>query len=80
MSACRCEQCSAEPAPTWTEGWRQRCEARYVAALGKEARKRYMERVEKERGRRAALRLWRAAKEEFMRRRDEGEAIEASSR
>lgn len=30
---CLCPQCTENPAPSYTDSWRQECEARYVAAL-----------------------------------------------
>ena len=42
---------------TWTEAWRQECEARLVASLPRSERREYFERVAKRRGEPAAREL-----------------------
>lgn len=55
---CRCEACSSEPAPTWTEQHRHECEVRLVIALpDKLARMEYLYHVREQRGAAARLRI-----------------------
>lgn len=56
---CRCDQCAAEPAPTWTEQWRHECEVRHVARLTVEERRSYINDVAASRGTERAIRLMR---------------------
>ena len=51
LTGCRCEQCTDDPAPTWTEAWRLECEARAVLKMPtREARRDYLASIEKLRG------------------------------
>lgn len=47
---CRCEQCSDDPALTWTEAHRLECEARFVMRMRRAERWRYLDKVERRRG------------------------------
>lgn len=56
--ACRCEQCTATPGPTYTEAFRHECEVRHVARMAsKSARKAYLSGVAVQRGWEAVERI-----------------------
>lgn len=62
IDACRCESCTDDPAPTYTERYRHECEVQEVASMpSNEARREYLALVEKKRGINAATRLREAA-------------------
>jgi hypothetical protein len=66
---CRCEMCRpGEPAPTYTEGFRHECEARYVAAMpSNDSRAEYLGKVHDARGDVEYFRLRSAAWREIQR-------------
>lgn len=47
---CPCEQCSKDPAPTYTHEYMQACEARMVMAMSPARRNRYYDEIERRRG------------------------------
>lgn len=55
---CQCPLCTATPAPSYTPEFMELCEARYIARLlTNEDRARYLEDVERRRGKKSAEEL-----------------------
>lgn len=54
---CPCEQCSATPAPTYTQAHRRACYLRWVRSLKGKERRAFLDLVERKRGRDAVIAL-----------------------
>jgi hypothetical protein len=71
MTQCGCEQCRAEPWPTYTRQFFHECEVCTIARWPLEARREHLVKVEKARGLEAANRLREGLTELFAERKKE---------